>query len=52
MVPEQVYASRYEQRVRLVQDLLKADTPLTVEQSRALAMKLLRTLDRIPEKVR
>lgn len=52
MVPEPVYVSRYEQRVKLVQDILKANTSLSVEDSRALAMRLLRTLDRIPEKVR
>ncbi|WP_198681218.1 DUF6307 family protein [Lentzea terrae] len=52
MNPEPVYVSRYEQRVKLVQDVLKGNTPLSAEESRALAMKLLRTLDRIPEKVR
>lgn len=52
MVPEPVYVSRYEQRVKLVQDILKASTSLSAEDSRALAMRLLRTLDRIPEKVR
>lgn len=52
MDTELVYLSRYDQRVKLVQDVVKDNSPLSVEESRALAIRLLRTLEEIPEKVR
>ncbi len=49
---ETVYVSRYEQRVKLVEDVVKDNSSLSGEEARALAIRLLRTLEEIPEKVR
>jgi hypothetical protein len=49
---ETVYVSRYEQRVKLVEDVVKDSSSLSAEEARALAIRLLRTLEEIPEKVR
>ncbi|WP_179956989.1 DUF6307 family protein [Amycolatopsis anabasis] len=46
------YISRYEQRVKLVQDVLKARTKLSDSECHTLAVQVLHTLDRIPEKLR
>ncbi|MEU7785565.1 DUF6307 family protein [Amycolatopsis sp. NPDC049159] len=46
------YVSRYEQRVKLVEDVVKDSSPLPAEEAHALAIRLLRTLEEIPEKVR
>jgi len=44
------YVSRYEQRVKLVEDAVKDNSPLSAEEAHALAIRLLRTLEEIPEK--
>jgi hypothetical protein len=45
------FVSRYDQRVKLLQDVLKEDTKLTDDKSHKLAVRLLHTLDTIPEKL-
>ncbi len=52
MSTEATYISRYDQRVKLVQGVLGKDTELTGKATRALAVRVLHTLDAIPEKVR
>ncbi|WP_436498274.1 DUF6307 family protein [Actinokineospora sp. HUAS TT18] len=49
---ETVFLSRYEQRVKLVEDVVKTNSPLSAEQAHELAIRLLRTLEEIPEKIR
>lgn len=49
---ETVFVSRYAQRVKLVEDVVKDSSPLSAEEAHALAIRLLRTLEEIPEKVR
>lgn len=44
--------TRYEQRVALVQDVIKADTTFDEKTSLALAVRMLHALDAIPEAVR
>jgi hypothetical protein len=46
------FLSRYEQRVNLVENTVKENSPLSAEEARALAIRLLRTLEEIPEKMR
>lgn len=46
------FLSRYEQRVNLVENTVKENSPLSDEEARALAIRLLRTLEEIPEKMR
>lgn len=52
MSTENVYVSRYDKRVNLVQAVLKEDTKLSEKVSQALAVKLVHTLDSVPEHVR
>ncbi|HVW42388.1 MAG TPA: DUF6307 family protein [Amycolatopsis sp.] len=52
MTSSTVYVSLYEKRVKLVQDVLKKDTKLSDEECQALAVRVLHTLDTVPEKVR
>ncbi|WP_329052909.1 DUF6307 family protein [Amycolatopsis sp. NBC_01488] len=49
---ETVYVSRYEQRVKLVEDVVKNNSPLSDREAHGLAILLLRKLEEIPEKVR
>ncbi|WP_370964304.1 DUF6307 family protein [Amycolatopsis sp. cg9] len=44
--------SRYEQRVKLVEDVVKDNSSLSGPEAHALAVRLLRTLEEIPEQVR
>jgi hypothetical protein len=44
--------SPYERRVQLVTDALIANSPLTEEPARELAVLVLHALDHIPERVR
>ena len=46
------FLSRYEQRVNLVENTVKENSPLSDEEARTLAIRLLRTLEEIPEKMR
>ncbi|WP_255638331.1 RGCVC family protein [Amycolatopsis sp. DSM 110486] len=52
MTSEVVFVSRYDRRVVLVRDVLKADTDLTEAACQALAVRLLHLIDEAPEKVR
>lgn len=52
MTQSTVFVSRYEKRVKLVQDILREETKLSEEQSRTLAIRLVHKLDTIPETVR
>ncbi|WP_216208736.1 DUF6307 family protein [Amycolatopsis aidingensis] len=52
MTSNPVFVSRYDQRVKLVQDVLKEHTAHSDEQCRELAVQVLCTLDTIPEKMR
>ncbi|HEY3478884.1 MAG TPA: DUF6307 family protein [Amycolatopsis sp.] len=49
---EPIFVSRYEQLVKLVEDVVKDNSPLSAEEARELAIRLLRTLEEIPEKIR
>jgi len=44
--------TRYEQRVKLVQDTVKAHSQLDDKAASELAVQVLHVLDKIPEKVR
>jgi hypothetical protein len=44
-----VFVSRYEKRVRLVQEILKKDANLTDEVAREVATKVVYAIDHIPE---
>ncbi|MGK3201099.1 DUF6307 family protein [Amycolatopsis sp. MEPSY49] len=46
------FVSRYEQRVNLVENAVRENSPLSAEDAHALAVRLLRTLEEIPEKIR
>ncbi|MEV4049792.1 DUF6307 family protein [Amycolatopsis sp. NPDC049688] len=52
MTTEATFASRYDQRVRLVRDVLKENTELSDTAAQALAVQLLHTMDTIPERMR
>ena len=52
MTTEVAFASRYDQRVRLVRDVLKENTELPDAACQALAVRLLHTMDTIPERMR
>ena len=47
-----VYVSRYDQRVKRVQDVVKEQTNGSDTDCRALAVRVLHALDTIPEKMR
>jgi hypothetical protein len=49
---ETVFESRYDQRVKLVENVLKDKSSLSAEEAHVLAVRLLRTLEEVPEKVR
>ncbi|MFC0112064.1 DUF6307 family protein [Kibdelosporangium aridum] len=46
------YMSHYDQRVRLVTDVLRNHSKLSEKDSFALAERVLEALDHMPEKVR
>ena len=52
MTTEAAFASRYDQRVRMVRDVLKESTELSDTACQALAVRLLHTMDTIPEQMR
>lgn len=52
MTTEAAFASRYDQRVRMVRDVLKENTELSDTACQALAVRLLHTMDTIPEQMR
>jgi Family of unknown function (DUF6307) len=52
MAAETVYVSRYHQRVKLVQDIVKAQSGLDDKVAAEIAVQVLHALDTIPEKVR
>ncbi|WP_236790898.1 DUF6307 family protein [Amycolatopsis sp. GM8] len=52
MMSNTVVVSRYEQRLQLVQKIIRNDTELSEKQGRELAVRLLHTLDTVPETVR
>ncbi|WP_162835896.1 DUF6307 family protein [Amycolatopsis orientalis] len=52
MTTNPTYVSRYDQRVKLVENVLKENSALSAEDCHVLAIRLLRALEEIPEKVR
>ncbi|GAB3500073.1 DUF6307 family protein [Amycolatopsis cihanbeyliensis] len=52
MTSSPVFVSRYDQRIKLVQDVLKEHTTYSDEKCRELAVQVLHTVDTIPEKMR
>lgn len=52
MTASPAFTSRYDRRVTRAQAVLKQHTKLSDAESRELAVRLLQTLDTIPEKVR
>lgn len=46
------FVSRYDRRVMLMRDVLKENEKLTEAECRELAVRLLRAMDMIPEKIR
>ena len=52
MTTEAAFVSRYDLRVELVRDVLKENTKLSDTACQALAVRLLHTMDTIPEQMR
>lgn len=52
MATESSSMSPYDQRVKLVRDIVKARLQLDDETASGIAVQVLHALDRIPEKVR
>ncbi|MEU3272003.1 DUF6307 family protein [Saccharomonospora sp. NPDC006951] len=52
MTSHTVFVSLYDKRVKLVQDVLNEHTNHTDEECRVLAVRVLHTLDTIPERIR
>lgn len=52
MTTDAPFVSRYDLRVKLVQDVLKENTKLSGDACQALAVRLLRTIDTVPEQLR
>ena len=52
MTLEAPFVSRYEQRVKLIQDVVQSRTTLDDKAAFELAAEMVRTLDTIPEKTR
>lgn len=52
MTTDTAFLSRYDLRVKLVQDVLKDNTELSDQACQALAVRLLDTMDTIPERMR
>lgn len=52
MTAETVFVSRYDQRVKLVHDIVAAHTKLDSKAASEIAVLVLHAIDSIPEKVR
>ena len=52
MTAETTFVSRYDQRVKLVQDIVAEHTKLDSKAASELAVLVLHAIDSIPEKVR
>lgn len=52
MTTDTAFVSRYDLRVKLVQDVLKENTKLSDDNCQELAVRLLHTIDNTPERVR
>ena len=52
MTLENPFVSRYEKRVKLIQDVVQSQTTLDDKAAYLLAVEMVRTLDTIPEKTR
>ncbi|MEU0794080.1 DUF6307 family protein [Amycolatopsis sp. NPDC005961] len=52
MTTDTAFVSRYDLRVKLVQDVLKENTKLSDDSCQELAVRLLHTIDNTPERVR
>jgi len=52
MTTKAAFASRYDLRVKLVREVLKENTKLSDTACQALAVRLLHTMDTIPEQLR
>lgn len=52
MTTTPAFLSPYQKRLELVQRIVREDTGLSEEQSRALAVHVLHTLDTLPETIR
>ncbi|WP_169748073.1 DUF6307 family protein [Pseudonocardia acaciae] len=51
-LPEDGHSPRYRQRLERVASVIQEHSNLTEQQSRALAVHVLYTLDHIPERIR
>ncbi len=52
MTMDVAFVSRYDLRIKLVQDVLKENTDLSETACQALAVRLLHTIDTVPERMR
>jgi hypothetical protein len=52
MTADTAFVSRYDLRVKLVREFLKENTKLSDSAGQALAVRLLHTMDSIPERTR
>lgn len=52
MPAETAVLSRYDRRVQLVRDIVKAHSKLDDEAAAAIAVNVLRALDTVPETIR
>ncbi|MEV5714570.1 DUF6307 family protein [Amycolatopsis mediterranei] len=52
MTTDLAFVSRYDLRVKLLRDVLKETTKLSDNACQELAVRLLHTMDTIPERVR
>lgn len=52
MTTDATFVSRYDLRIKMVRDVLKENTKLTDNDCQALAVRLLHTVDTIPERMR
>ncbi|NBH04092.1 DUF6307 family protein [Amycolatopsis sp. SID8362] len=52
MTTNAAFVSRYDLRVELVRDVLKENTELSDDACQALAVRLLHTMDAVPERMR
>ncbi|MGW7538141.1 DUF6307 family protein [Amycolatopsis sp. NPDC054798] len=52
MATDVAFVSRYDLRVEMVRDVLKKNTKLSDAECQELAVRLLRTVDTVPERIR
>lgn len=52
MTTNTAFVSRYDLRVKLVRDVLKENTKLSDSACQELAVRLLHTMDTVPERTR